>query len=62
LVCPYIYSESLFKKNGKERKNKMNESQQQKQPEKESFAVFSFLMAVIGLGALAAILKLVGLF
>jgi hypothetical protein len=40
----------------------MNESQQQKQPEKESFAIFGVLMGVIGLGLLAALLKLVGLF
>jgi hypothetical protein len=40
----------------------MNESQQQKKPEKESLAIFGILMAVIGLGLLAVLLKLVGLF
>jgi cytoskeletal protein RodZ len=50
------------KRTKKERKNKMNESQQQKQPEKESFVAFGFLLAVVGLGLLAGILKLVGLF
>jgi hypothetical protein len=40
----------------------MNESQQQKQPEKESFAIFGVLMVVIVLGLLAALLKIVGLF
>jgi hypothetical protein len=49
-------------KTGKERNNKMNESSKQKQPEKESFAIFGILMGVIGLGLLAALLKLVGLF
>jgi len=40
----------------------MNESQQQKQPKKDSFTIFGVLMGVIGLGLLAALLKLVGLF
>lgn len=40
----------------------MNGSQQQKQPEKESFALFGTLLAVIGLGVLAALLKIIGLF
>jgi hypothetical protein len=40
----------------------MNESQQQKKPEKESFIAFGFLLAIIGLGLLAGILKLFGLF
>jgi hypothetical protein len=40
----------------------MNEPQQQKQPEKESFTLFGILLAVIGLGVLAALLKIVGLF
>jgi hypothetical protein len=50
------------KRTGKERKNKMNESQQQKQPEKESFVAFGFLLIAMGIGVLAMILKLVGLF
>jgi hypothetical protein len=40
----------------------MNESQQQKQSEKESYVFFGILMTVIGLGGLAVLLKLVGLF
>jgi hypothetical protein len=40
----------------------MSESQQQKKPEKESFVIAGILLTVIGLGALAVLLKLVGLF
>ena len=46
----------------KERNNKMNETSKQKQPEKESFALFGILMTVIGLCGIAVLLKLVGLF
>ena len=40
----------------------MNELQQQKKTEKESFVAFGFLLVAMGLGLLAEILKLVGLF
>jgi hypothetical protein len=40
----------------------MNESQQQKQPEKESFGAFGFLLGAIGLALIAVILKIAGLF
>jgi hypothetical protein len=40
----------------------MDESQQQKNPEKESFVPFGILLMVIALGVLAILLKLVGLF
>ena len=40
----------------------MKEVQQQKQPEKESFVIFGILMVVIGLGLLAGVAKLFGLF
>jgi hypothetical protein len=40
----------------------MNKSPKQKHPEKESYTFFGVLMAVIGLGLLAVLLKLVGLF
>jgi hypothetical protein len=56
----HLYGRS--KRMGKERNNKMNESQQQKKPEKESFGAFGFLLAVLGISLLAMILKLVGLF
>jgi hypothetical protein len=40
----------------------MNELPRQKQSEKESYVFFGILVAVIGLGALAVLLKLAGLF
>jgi len=39
----------------------MNESPKQKHPEKESFAFFGVLMTVLGLAAIAALLKIIGL-
>jgi hypothetical protein len=39
----------------------MNESQQPKQPQKESFVQFGILLAILGLGLIAGILKLIGL-
>jgi hypothetical protein len=38
----------------------MNGSPQQKQPEKESYVLFGFLLCVIGLAILTALLKLIG--
>jgi hypothetical protein len=58
-----IFIQKAYSKRAqKERNYKMNESQQQKKPEKESFVAFGFLLTVMALGLLAGILKLVGLF
>jgi hypothetical protein len=57
-----FFQKAPSKRTRKGRKNKMNESQQQKKPEKESFAALGFLLAIIVLGLLAGILKLIGLF
>jgi hypothetical protein len=40
----------------------MNESRQQKKLEKGSFAAFGSLLIAMGIGVLAMILKLIGLF
>jgi len=60
-ACLFV-RKAFSKRTGKERNNKMNESKQQKPPEKESFAAFGFCMGVIALGLIAVILKLIGLF
>jgi hypothetical protein len=61
--CARVFiQKARSKRTGKERKDRMNESQQQKKPEKESFVAFGFLLTIMVLGLLAGILKLVGLF
>jgi hypothetical protein len=60
-ACIFV-QKAYSKRARKERKSKMNESQQQKKAEKESFVAFGFLLVIMGLGLFAGILKLVGLF
>jgi hypothetical protein len=40
----------------------MNESRPQKQQKEESFVLFGILMGILGLGALAGLLAVIGLF